>query len=144
MTAKSNPASSARATSRTSCFGPACSHIIVYPIKAMIVPLRLGRLHPREERELAPLPVALDVHETDLAQPGQLRLDGDKLVRRVVLGRRLADRGEEGDVELRRGGVDVLEVQEAPARLEQLEHLPVQRPLALIDAVMDREARDDE
>src|SRR5215204_7071842 len=26
------------------------------------VPLRLGRLHPREERELAPLPVAVDVH----------------------------------------------------------------------------------
>ena len=33
MTAKSKPASSARATSRTSCFGPACSHIIVYPIR---------------------------------------------------------------------------------------------------------------
>src|SRR5260370_22108435 len=32
MTAKSNPAASAWATSATSCFGPACSHIIVYPI----------------------------------------------------------------------------------------------------------------
>ena len=42
----------------------------------------------------------------------------------------------------RRG--DVLEVQEPAARLQHVEHLAVQRLLALVDAVMDREARDDE
>ena len=88
--------------------------------------------------------MAIDLDEADLAQPRQLGVDCDELVGWVVLGRRLADGGEEVDVQLRRRRVDVLEVQEAATGLEGAEGLAVERALALVDAVVDREARDDE
>ena len=48
--------------------------------------LRAGRvtLSSREQREFAPFPVTIDIDEADLAQPGQLRLDIQQLVRGIL------------------------------------------------------------
>ena len=104
---------------------------------------RPGRFDADEERHLQPLPVAVDVVETELAQPAELGLDVEQAVRGVLVLDRLVDRREERQVQAlgRRG--DVLEVGEDPAGLEQLEDLAIERALALVLEVVDRERGDD-
>ena len=73
-----------------------------------------GRLDADEQRHLEPLPVAVDVVEADLAQPGELRLHVEQAVGRVLVLERLADRREEREVQAAGRRRDVLEVREDP------------------------------
>jgi hypothetical protein len=59
----------------------------------------VNRLHADEERHLEPLPVAVDVLETQLAQPTELGLDIQQAVGRVFVLERLPDRLEESEVQ---------------------------------------------
>src|SRR5205085_12194106 len=85
-----------------------------------------GGPDPREERELAPSPLAVDVGEADVAEPTQLGLDVGQLVRRIVLLAALADGAEERGVQRRRRRLHVLEVAEHATGLQPLEDLAVQ------------------
>src|SRR5689334_1388322 len=97
-----------------------------------------------EERELPPLPVAFDLREPHAPQPPQLLADRREQVRRVVVGRVDAERGEELRVELRRRRRDVLEVEERPPGPQALVDLAVQGVLACVRHVVDREAAHDQ
>src|SRR5436190_13718176 len=102
---------------------------------------RLMRSYPSEQRQLPPLPEAVHLREPDLAQPRDLRLHVEQLVRAILIRQRHPQRREERLVQLRRRRRHMLQVVEDSARLEQIEHLRIQRALASMRAVMDREAR---
>jgi hypothetical protein len=55
----------------------------------------LGRLDADEKRHLEPLPVAVDVIETQCTQPYELALHVEQAVRRILILERLPDRREE-------------------------------------------------
>ena len=44
-----------------------------------------GWLHTHKQRQFTPLPVAVHIAKTDFAQPVQLRLNVEKLVRRILV-----------------------------------------------------------
>ena len=54
-----------------------------------------GRLNADEKGHLEPLPVAIDVVETQLAQPPELGFNVEQAVGRILVLERLADRREE-------------------------------------------------
>jgi hypothetical protein len=60
--------------------------VVPNPSSAEIGLLRVERLTlcPREQREFAPFPMTIDVDKADLAQPAQLRLDIQQLVRGIL------------------------------------------------------------
>src|SRR3954447_8820368 len=49
---------------------------------------RCERPRPCHEGQLPPFPVAIDVVKADGAEPGELRVEGEQLVRRILLARR--------------------------------------------------------
>ena len=105
---------------------------IVFPTKR--VPTAEGYdpgAGPGHDGQLPPLPEAVDVDEAEVAQPAQMRLDGDELVRRVVVVRVAAERGEELVVQRvasatrrARGSTN------SPPGPQAVEHLAVERALA--------------
>src|SRR5207302_8628062 len=99
------------------------------------------RLPARQQRELQPLPVTVDVGESDFTQPLKLRFNVQQLVRGVFTEQRNAEPLEEALVQGRRRRSDVFQVAEDTARREQAEHLGVERALAFVDQVMNGEAR---
>jgi hypothetical protein len=101
------------------------------------------RLHADEKGHLEPLPVAVDVIETELAKPAELNLHPEQTVRRVRILERFTDRGEESEMEaLGRGGY-VLEVGEDAAGFQEVEDLSVERTLPFVLEVVDGERGDD-
>jgi cytochrome P450 len=100
------------------------------------------RLDPDEQRHLQPLPIAVGVLETQLAQPLDLPPRVEQAVGGIGVLERLADRGEERRVQARSRRRHVLEVGEDPAGVEQIERLLVERALALMLEMVDREGRD--
>ena len=123
---------------------------------------RLLRLRSAEDRQPGQLEVHVHLLEPDLAQPFALGLGvaQDVVVVRVVVGAHdlvggpgfaplllgLQHALPEELVEQALGepaGLDVLPVQEEAARREQVERLAVERALALVGQVVDRQARDD-
>ena len=101
-------------------------------------PLPASRLYADQERHLKPLPVAVDIVETRLPQPFELRFDVERAVGRVLILKRLVDRREERDVQSVSRRRHVLEVREHPTRLKHLEDLLVELALSLVLQVMDR------
>src|SRR6478672_12511906 len=89
---------------------------------------RSGRLRANraEQRELPPLPVAVDVDESHAPQPVELLGDRRQEVRRVVVGGIDAERGEELVVQPRRRRRDVLEVEERAAGRQAVVYLAVE------------------
>jgi hypothetical protein len=85
--------------------------------------------------------MAVDVGETNRAEPCQLCLQVEQLVRRVLLDRIHAERGEELRVKRGGRGGDVLEIAEDAARTEQAVHLFIERPLARVRQMVNRKAR---
>ncbi len=96
-----------------------------------------GRLDAHEERHLEPLPVAVDVVETECAQPPELTLDVEQAVRQIFVLERLADRREERHVQAMGRRRDMFEVREHSAGFEQIDDLAVQRTLSLVLEMVD-------
>ena len=96
-----------------------------------------------EQGELAPFPVAIHVDKANRAQPRELTLHVQQLVRRIVVLRADVQAGEKRLVERSRRRGDVFEVAEDASGAQQAEHVFVQRPLALVADVVNREAGDD-
>jgi glycerol dehydrogenase-like iron-containing ADH family enzyme len=84
-----------------------------------------------------PLPVAVDVVETEFAQPPELALHGEQAVRGILILERLADRREERQVQAIGWRGHMFEVGEHPARFEQVEDLAVERALSLVLEMVD-------
>ena len=87
--------------------------------------------------------MAIDIHEADLPEPAELRLDIEQPVGRVLLVRGEAQSAQEPLVQARRRRRDVLKVAENAARFEQAEDLLLELALALVLEVVDSEAGDD-
>ena len=100
-------------------------------------------LYSTEERQFEPFPMAIDVVETDFAEPLKLGFDADEFVRRIFIGWSNAESPEELSVELRRGRSDMFEIAEDAARVERTIYLAVESSLSLIGAVVNGEARHD-
>src|SRR5436189_4006958 len=82
-----------------------------------IAPLRFA-FAAGEQRELAPLPVTVDVHEADVAQPLELWVDVEELVRGILVRGRDSDRLKESLVRDDRHRRDVLQIAEHACRLQ--------------------------
>ena len=100
---------------------------------------RSGSSRPRADQKghLEPLPVAVDVIETDLAQPPELNLDSEQAVRRICILEWFADRGKEGQMDALRRRGHMLEVGEDSAGFEEIEDLAIKRVLSLVLEVVD-------
>src|SRR4051794_18751140 len=72
-------------------------------------------LDSAHNRKFPPLPKAVNIAETAVVQPGQMHFGANELVGWVVLIGRPAKRGQELDMKLLRGRVDVLRVHEPPS-----------------------------
>jgi len=101
------------------------------------------RLDSTEEGEFEPFPVAIDVVESDFAEPVELGLDGEAFVGRVFVGGGDVEGAEEAGVEFRGTGQDVFEVQEYSAGGEDFVDFGVEFLFAFVGAVVDGEAGDD-
>jgi hypothetical protein len=100
-------------------------------------------LHADKKGHLEPLPVAVDVIETELPQPSELSLDVEQAVRPIFILERLLDRREEREMQAmgRRG--HMLEVGEDSAGFEEIEDLAIERVLSLMLEVVDAKRGDD-
>src|SRR5262249_53790251 len=88
--------------------------------------LRLpGRRLTREQREPAPAPHAVDVVQTGLAHPRELRLDRGEAVLRIAVG--APDRFIEAPLKRFASALHDLEVREQPARAQHARRLREQR-----------------
>src|SRR3712207_2623678 len=81
------------------------------------------RLPPRQQRQLEPLPEAVDVVVADLAQPAELGLQVEQDVRGVLFLRRDPEGIEEARVQGRRRRGNVLQVAEDATGDEPVEDL---------------------
>jgi hypothetical protein len=102
---------------------------------------RLREFRAGKKRQFAPFPVAINILEADFAEPEQLRFHVEQLVRGIFIRR--PDGFEKLRVDLRRHGGNMFQIAEHAARREDFEYLLIQRALALMNQVMNREARDD-
>src|SRR5215472_6041033 len=82
---------------------------------------------PAKRGQLAPLPVAVHVYESDLAQPAQLDLKIEQLVRGIFV--RPAYDFQEFLVDAPRWRCHVLQITESATRSDDLENLLIERVL---------------
>jgi len=95
----------------------------------------------RQQRQFAPLPVAIDICETDLTQPTQLGLEIKQFVRRIFRVYGVSDRMQKLFVQKWRGRGNMIQITENATRIQQAVGLRIERPLALVYQVMNGEAR---
>ena len=81
--------------------------------------------------------MAVDIGEPNRSEPGELRLDVQQLVRRILFIRVDAQTGEEAVVQASRGRCDMLEVQKRAARSQEPVRLFVERSLARVGQMVD-------
>src|SRR5262245_43268411 len=79
-----------------------------------------------EQRQLAPLPITVHIGESNRAQPFELRMDVEQLVRWIFFSRRDAHRLEEPFVRGSGHGCHVLQVAEYAARKQPRPDLAVE------------------
>jgi len=87
--------------------------------------------------------VTINIGETDLSQPGQLRLDVEQLVRRVLILWRNLQGTQEGLVQAAGRRRYVFEVAEHTSRSQEVVYLAVQVSFSLVADVMNCEAGHD-
>jgi len=95
-----------------------------------------------QQGEFAPLPVAVDVSEPNLAQPGELCFKIEQFVGRIFLIRRSIEAAQEVVVQQSRWRSDVLEIAEDASWNQQVEDLAIEAEFALVCDVMNGETRD--
>ena len=96
-----------------------------------------------QKRQLAPLPVAIDVAESYGTEPLQLGVNIKQLVGRVFVSRGNSHRFEKALMTVRRCRRDVLEIAEDATWCEKSPDFSVQLSLSFVREVMNRETRDD-
>src|SRR5688572_11862808 len=87
--------------------------------------------------------MAVDVHEAELAQPCQLRLDVEQLVRRVIVFGRHVQGSQEGLMQGAGRRRNVLEIAEHPSGLQQFKYFSVQRSFPFMPDVMNGKTGND-
>src|SRR5260221_8531579 len=112
-----------------SCGGP-CWH----PTMSTLVRRRAGRkrmggnmifgflirwLDPAQESQLEPFPMAIDVFETDLAEPIELSVHAHQFVGRILIDRRDSERIQISCMQFGAGGRDMLQITEHASGIER-------------------------
>lgn len=102
--------------------------------------VRSGPLVAHQQRQFSPFPVAVDINETDLAQPPQLRLDIEKFVGRIFVLGSCAHFVNEPFMNRERRRRNVFEIAERTNWFQHGKDFAIQLLLAVIGAVMNGEA----
>ena len=103
-----------------------------------------ARLPPDQERELAPLPVAVDIRKPDLSKPDQLRVDIQELVRRILFFGFRPHGVEKASVAVLRCRSHVFKVAEHAPDRKRSPDFPIKSTFPLVVHMVDRKTRHDD